>query len=66
MKDEQLNPGDLLQLWRGKIEHGYGEAAVISTLALVLRLLSKGEEQLQQHWLEQARMAWQARDRAAY
>src|SRR5690554_1371062 len=66
VKDEQLNPGDLLQLWRGKIEHGYGEAAVISTLALVLRLLSKGEEQLQQHWLEQARMAWQARDRAAY
>lgn len=66
VKDEQLDPVDLLRLWRGEISHDYGEGAVISTLALILRLLSQGEQRPQAHWLEQAREAWQQRDRNAY
>jgi len=66
VKDERLDPVDLLRLWRGEINHDYGEGAVISTLALVLRLLSRGEQRPQAHWLEQARNAWNQRDRQAY
>jgi hypothetical protein len=55
-----------LRLWRGEISHAYGEGAVISTLAVILRLLSQGVMQSQAHWLEMARSAWQQRDRSAY
>ncbi len=66
VRDEQLDPEDLLRLWRGEISHAYGEGAVISTLAVILRLLSQGVMQSQAHWLEMARSAWQQRDRSAY
>ncbi|MBA4501999.1 glycosyl transferase family protein [Marinobacterium marinum] len=66
LRDEVLDPADLLKVWRGEIRHDYGEAAVISTLAGVLRLLAKGEVELPQVWVERARALWQARDKSAY
>jgi hypothetical protein len=48
------------------LDHAYGEGAVISTLAAVLRLLSKGEERPVDEWVEQARRLWQARDQSAF
>ena len=33
---KSVNPDDLLALWRGEIEHEYGEASVLQTLAMVL------------------------------
>lgn len=66
VKDEQLDPADLLRLWRGEISHAYGEGAIISTLAVVLRLLSQGERKPQSYWLERGRSAWQTRNQTAY
>lgn len=66
LREDALDPQDLLRVWRGERGHAYGEAAVISTLAAVLRLLSKGEVQPVEHWLAQAEALWQARDRHAY
>jgi len=62
VREDELEPSDLLALWRGELAHEYGEGAVISTLAGALRLLSKGEQQSQAYWLEQAWACWNARD----
>lgn len=62
VREDRLEPEELLALWRGELQHEYGEGAVISTLAGVLRLLSKGEQQAQAYWLEQAHACWNARD----
>ena len=66
VREDELCPQDLLRLWRGELDHAYGEGAVISTLAAVLRLLSKGEERPVGEWVEQARSLWQARDQSAF
>jgi CO dehydrogenase/acetyl-CoA synthase beta subunit len=66
VREDELDPQDLLRLWRGELDHAYGEGAVISTLAAVLRLLSKGEERPVDEWVEQARRLWQARDQSAF
>jgi anthranilate phosphoribosyltransferase len=66
VKDEQLDPADLIRLWRGEIEHPYGEGAVISTLAMVLRLLQPDQPCEPAQLVEQARSWWQARDRKRF
>lgn len=66
VKDETLDPNDLLRLWRGEIEHPYGEGAVISTLAMVLRLLRPSELEDQARLLDEARQRWSERDRSRF
>lgn len=66
VREDVLDPKDLLGLWRGEIKHSYGEGAVISTLAAVLRLLSKGGKRSPERWFEAARSEWEARDRKAF
>lgn len=66
VKDESLDPADLLRLWRGEIEHPYGEGAVISTLAMVMRLLSPNEPEDAERLIEQARTIWSERDRSRF
>ncbi|WP_432695407.1 glycosyl transferase family protein [Marinobacterium sp. YM272] len=66
VKDESLDPEDLLRLWRGELEHPYGEGAVISTLAMVLRLLKPSEPEDQPRLLEEARRLWSQRDRQRF
>lgn len=64
LNDSALNPADLLALWRDEISHPYGEAAVLSTLAAVLVLLGRADQQ--DAALALARQCWQRRDRQAY
>ncbi|MFC6672400.1 glycosyl transferase family protein [Marinobacterium aestuariivivens] len=64
VRDEVLDPADLLRLWRGEIGHEYGEGAVINTLAAILKLL--GRAPAAGEAVEQARRLWEARDRKAY
>ena len=45
MKPEQLNPEDLALLWQGKIHDEFGEASVIGTTAIALKLLGKADAQ---------------------
>lgn len=43
LKPKTLELDTLRQLWRGQIEHLYGEAAVINTLAMTLHTMGKGD-----------------------
>ena len=43
VKAEDLNPEQLAQLWRGKIDDEFAEASVIGTAAVTLKLLGKVE-----------------------
>jgi len=45
VKDEEMNPRRLGQLWRGEIEDEYASAAVIGTLAITLKMMGKAESQ---------------------
>lgn len=46
VKDEEMNPQRLGQLWRGEIEDEYANAAVIGTLAITLKMMGKADDQL--------------------
>ena len=45
VKDEELNPQRLGQLWRGQIDDEYANAAVIGTLAITLKMMGKAANQ---------------------
>ena len=45
VKDEEMNPQRLGQLWRGDIEDEYASAAVIGTLAITLKMMGKTDSQ---------------------
>ncbi|WP_207060966.1 glycosyl transferase family protein [Motiliproteus sp. SC1-56] len=64
IKEEALDPQDLLRLWRGEIQHEYGEAAAVETLAICLRLLAKADTDAKAR--EQADALWAGRDRQAF
>ncbi|MBN1007169.1 glycosyl transferase family protein [Amphritea pacifica] len=61
---QELDTQDLLRLWRGEIDHEYGQGAVISTLALALKLLNKADEP--DTCFRMAETMWQGRDRQAF
>jgi anthranilate phosphoribosyltransferase len=64
VRDETLQPAELLGLWRGELAHEYGEGAVINTLAAVLRLLGRAD--VPDEAVQQARVLWSARNKDAY
>ena len=45
VKDEQMNPQRLGQLWRGEIDDEYANAAVVGTLAVTLKMMGKADNQ---------------------
>ncbi|MCV6591233.1 MAG: glycosyl transferase family protein [Marinobacterium sp.] len=61
VRDEEMKLETVVQLWRGDIEHEYGSAAVISTLAITLKLLGREGEPTE--LFAQAESIWQQRDR---
>jgi len=62
VKEETLNLTTFVDVWRGKIRHEYGEAAVTGTLAIALMLLGRADTQEAAELL--AQQLWQDRDRA--
>lgn len=64
VKDAELDTRDLLKVWRGELEHEYGEAAIIETLALCLRLMSRADSVSTAR--ERAKLMWEGRDKTAY
>jgi anthranilate phosphoribosyltransferase len=64
VRDESLQPDELLKLWRGELGHDYGEGAVINTLAAILKLLGRAAEPVDA--VQQARKIWASRIRDAY
>jgi len=61
MKDEELNPESMRQLWQGKLEDEFAEATIIGTAAVALKLLGKAGDQQQAH--ELAEQFWQQRNK---
>jgi anthranilate phosphoribosyltransferase len=59
--DEDMDIGQLAQVWRGDAENEYGIAAVIGTLAIALRLMDRSLSQEAAN--EQAIIFWQKRNR---
>lgn len=64
VKDESLEPQLLLDVWRGDQRHEYGEAAVISTLSVLMLLLGKAENR--EKAIHQAVLSWEGRDKTLY
>jgi anthranilate phosphoribosyltransferase len=56
VKPAQLDPQQLLAVWRGTAEDAYGELAVVATMALALRGLERSREdafaEARQHWAQ--------------
>lgn len=61
---QELDSADLVKLWRGEIEHEYGVGAVISTLALILKLLNKAKDH--DSCIRLAEQMWQDRNKTQY
>ncbi|GAB6041362.1 glycosyl transferase family protein [Endothiovibrio diazotrophicus] len=61
VNEEELNNADLKTLWEGNLDHEYGEAAVIGTLAIALKLMGKAADQ--EAAMDAAREMWAARDK---
>jgi len=64
VKEAELNPQTLLAVWQGNEEHEYGHKAIISTMAVVLRLL--GDDAENAELLEKAEQLWQSRNIAMF
>lgn len=64
MKETPLMPEQLLNVWRGELDHEFGEAAVTATAAVALKLLGKVDTQEAAEAL--ASKMWAARDKQAY
>ena len=64
VKDENLDPKELALMWQGKLENEYGEAAIIGTAAIALKLLGKVNNQTEADSL--AKDYWQHRNMTAF
>lgn len=64
MKEKSLVPEHLLSVWQGELDHEFGEAAVIATAAIALKLLGKAATQAEAETL--ATEMWAARNRNTY
>lgn len=62
VKEESLDLTTFVKVWRGDLQHEYGEAAVTGTLAIALKLL--GEVATQQDAQQLATALWQDRNRS--
>jgi anthranilate phosphoribosyltransferase len=64
LKDGGMDVNRLPALWRGEIDDGYGQAAVIGTTAIALRLLGRADSITAAQTL--ATEMWQSRKRTEY
>jgi anthranilate phosphoribosyltransferase len=62
VKENEIDINQLISVWRGKCNHEYGEAAVVGTCAMALKLLGKAESQQQAY--EFAQDLWSQRNKA--
>ncbi|HEX5337959.1 MAG TPA: glycosyl transferase family protein [Gallionella sp.] len=62
MKDEAMDVARLAGLWRGDMQHEYGQAAVVATAAIALRAMGRAANIAEAERL--AADLWQRRDRA--
>jgi anthranilate phosphoribosyltransferase len=61
MKEDELQPQQLVEVWRGEQEDEFAAATVIGTTAVALKLLGRAADQIQAEQL--AKQYWQQRNR---
>lgn len=66
LKDEALVLDQLVDFWRGDLEKPYAEGAVLSTLAIVLRLLPGKSQLTTEDLLSEAKTRWGDRNRQRF
>ena len=64
MKEEELNPSHLVQLWQGGLLDEFAEQTVIATAAVALQLMGKAQTQEQAH--ELAQQYWMHRNKQRF
>ena len=64
VKPSELSFEDMIAVWRGELEHEYGEAAIISTAAFAMNAIDTALTQ--QEALSQAETAWADRDKSRF
>ena len=64
LKDESMDVTRLPALWRGELEDAYGQAAVIGTTAIALKLLGRADSVMAAQAL--AMEMWEGTDRTEY
>lgn len=64
IKPDQLDPQQLLSIWKGEINDEFAEASVIGTVAIALKLLGKADSQENAQTL--ASNYWQSRDKLGF
>lgn len=64
VRSESMDPERLLPVWQGKQSDEFGEASVIGTVAIVLKLLGRADKQIQAE--EMATGLWQKRNRERF
>lgn len=62
VNEDELNVKDLVEVWEGRLAHEYGEAAVIGTTAMALKLINKAGSIAEAE--TQARALWEARSKS--
>ncbi len=66
VKNEDLSIYQMKALWSGELEHPYGEGALLTTLATVLRLLPGNAQRAPEELIAEARERWGRRDRQRF
>ncbi|RLA19305.1 MAG: glycosyl transferase, partial [Gammaproteobacteria bacterium] len=64
VKPEQLDPKQLIQVWRDESQDEFAQASIIGTTAVALKLLGKATSQADAHDL--AAQYWHKRNKNAY
>ncbi|MCF7988179.1 MAG: glycosyl transferase family protein [Methylovulum sp.] len=64
VKEEQLEPSLLADVWQGQWQDEFAEASIIGTAAIALKLLGKADNQQQAH--EMAQTYWTHRNKQRY
>ncbi len=64
VKPEQLEPKQLIQIWRDEWQDEFAQASIIGTTAVALKLLGKATSQADAHDL--ATQYWHQRNKSAY
>jgi anthranilate phosphoribosyltransferase len=64
MKEKELAPDRLIDIWRGDESDEYAEAAIVGTAAIALRLMDRASSP--EDAISLARQLWQSRDKARF
>jgi len=57
--DEVMDPQRLMGIWTGEIQDDYADAAIMGTMAVVLKLMQRADSQTDA--MEKARQIWDNR-----